>query len=559
VATALALLFALLGAGAEDLAWAFQVGFVSSVLLGLLSMEVAEGPPSARDAPFPLPTFHGPVPWRDGAASLLALAALMCSTVGVATGIALGVLLLGRFGWQRALRVLAMPAGAFLAWFALAGHSGLKATGDYLGPAVFSKIPTFVASNLAADVGKAAGWARGGPVLAIAVLAWVLLRSWGTKGLFRRHPVVLGGVIAAVVFYALAAVGRDRISATAAPSRYAYVGIALMLPTFALILTALRNLVDRRRPRPFPGQAREGRAGAGEGADALAAGGSAVGGVRLWPYLRLVVVALVALAMVSNMVAGARFVRSRTVYVRGLENQIITSSALLQSPAQMAKAVDTYPIWASGFASGYLTPEMLASLYRGRLLPRPSRALMMPTEILNDETWLDITDKHHLFHGAFHLLSTFGVRWSSVPPGLQSSVGVDNRGHAAGAVLGWPRGPGACEWAVATARILHREFPPSLRFGLAPGSPSGSLWVSLGRPGGKILASLAAPWGTEGLPGPVALEGEALQLNSGRQVWVNDSAGRDEMVLELAAGTTAEFCGLAPRSPGTQVPARAAA
>ena len=55
VATALALLFALLGAGAEDLAWAFQIGFVSSVLFGLLSMEVAEGPPSAGDAPFPLP------------------------------------------------------------------------------------------------------------------------------------------------------------------------------------------------------------------------------------------------------------------------------------------------------------------------------------------------------------------------------------------------------------------------------------------------------------------------------------------------------------------------
>ena len=104
VATALALLFALLGAGAEDLAWAFQVGFVSSVLFGLLSMEVAEGPPSAGDVPFPLRTFHGPVAWRDVAASLLALAALMCSTVGVAAGVALGVLLLGRFGWQRALR-----------------------------------------------------------------------------------------------------------------------------------------------------------------------------------------------------------------------------------------------------------------------------------------------------------------------------------------------------------------------------------------------------------------------------------------------------------------------
>ena len=31
-----------LGAGAEDLVWAFQIGFLSSLLFGLLAMEVAE-------------------------------------------------------------------------------------------------------------------------------------------------------------------------------------------------------------------------------------------------------------------------------------------------------------------------------------------------------------------------------------------------------------------------------------------------------------------------------------------------------------------------------------
>jgi hypothetical protein len=571
VATALALLFALLGAGAEDLAWAFQIGFVSSVLFGLVSMEVAEGPPAAGDAPFPLATFHGPVAWRDVAASLLVLAALMCSMVGVAAGVALGVLLLGHFGWQRAFRVLAMPAGVFLIWFALAGRSGLKATGDYLGASVFSKIPTFVTSNLAADVGKAAGWASGGHLLAIVLLAWVLWRSVGTNGLFRRHSAALGGAVAAVVFYTLAAVGRDRISATEAPSRYAYVGIAFMLPTFALILTAVRNLLDRRRARAvlapdyegpvydgpdYEGPNYEGAivAGAGVGAaHATAAEGGARIGPRLWPYLRLVVVGVVLLATLSNTLAGVKFARARTVYVRGLENQIITSSALLQSSAQMAKAVDNYPIWASGFASGYLTPKMLASLDRERLLPKPTRALLSSAEILNDETWLDITDKHHLFHADFHLLSTFGVRWYTAPPiastvapsHVRSGAGFRHHRFVTRDAFGWPRGPGVCEWAVSTASIFGHRFPSSVRFGLAPGSPSGSLWMSLGNPGGKVLASLATPWGTEGLPGRVALEGQALQLNSGWQVWVNDSAGRDDLVLQLPAGSIAEFCGLA--------------
>jgi hypothetical protein len=541
VATSLALLFALLGAGAEDLAWAFQIGFVSSVLFGLLSMEVAEGPPGAGDAPFALATFHAPVAWRDVGASLLLLAALMCSMVGVAAGVALGVLLLGHFGWRRAFRVLAMPAGVFLIWFALAGRSGLKATGDYLGMSVFAKIPTFVGSNLAADIGKTSGWASGGPVLAVLVLAWVLWRSVRADGLFRRHPAALGGAIAAVVFYALAAVGRDRISATESPSRYAYVGIAFMLPTFALILTAVRNLPDWWRARAVEGRARV--------------------GPRLWPYLRLVVVGVVLLATLSNTVAGVKFARSRTVYVRGLENQIVTSAALLQSSAQMAKAVDNYPIWASGFASGYLTPEMLASLYRERLLPRPSPALLSPTEILNDETWLDISDKRHLFHSEFHVLSTFGVRWYATEPGaaatappvtLPITLSGARFGHhhhlAPTDALGWPKGPGVCEWAVTTASIFGRRFPSSVRFGLAPGTSSGSLWLSFGTTGGKVLASLAAPWGTEGLPGPDALEGQALQLNSGWQVWVNDSAGRDDLVLQLSAGSVAEFCGLAGRT-----------
>jgi hypothetical protein len=179
---------------------------------------------------------------------------------------------------------------------------------------------------------------------------------------------------------------------------------------------------------------------------------------------------------------------------------------------------------------------------------------MTPTELLNDETWLDITDKRHLFRSDFHLLSTFGVRWYAAPP-ISAPVtppitrfGAGFRYHhrlAPTDALGWPKGPGVCEWAVSTASIFGRRFPSSVRLGLAPASSSGSLWLSLGNAGGKVLASLAAPWGTEGLPGPVALEGQALEVGPRWQVWVNDSAGRDELVLQFPAGSVAEVCGLA--------------
>ena len=50
------------------------------------------------------------------------------------------------------------------------------------------------------------------------------------------------------------------------------------------------------------------------------------------------------------------------MYVRGLENQVITSAALLQCSAQMAKAIDNYPIWASGFAVRVPDSRALAGL-----------------------------------------------------------------------------------------------------------------------------------------------------------------------------------------------------
>ena len=118
VATVLALLFALLGTGAENLTWAFQIGFVSSLLFGLLAMEAAEAP--RRDRAPRLTSLWG----RDITAAALALAALMCSTVGLATTLALGVVLLSRHGWWRTARTLAVPLGAFAIWFGLAGRVG---------------------------------------------------------------------------------------------------------------------------------------------------------------------------------------------------------------------------------------------------------------------------------------------------------------------------------------------------------------------------------------------------------------------------------------------------
>ncbi len=440
LATAGALLFALLGTGAENLTWAFQIGFVSSLLFGFLALEAAEAPMRAGAAR--LTGARG----RDATAAVLALAALMCSTVGLATALALGVVLLSRNGWRRAARTLAVPLGAFVVWFALAGRTGLKDTGDTVNASVFAKAPQFVATNLSRALGHIAGRGDVGVPLAVVLAVWLL---WRSPRLFRRHPAVLGGAAGAVLFYVLAAVGRDRISATESPSRYAYVGAALLMPALALGLSAaLSAAVSAATPALARGPEGPPRASATSALARSPEGpprASATAPMsHLVAVLRVVLVLLVAVATASNVVSGASFARSRTVYVRGLENDILTTGALLQSPGQLARAVDAYPIWESGFAAGYLTPGLLARLYRERLLPRARPGLMSTGELLNDESWLDLTDKGGpLFKGRFRILGMVGLR-SSRPPRLQGPTtplpGIGLPGPAT--AFCWPR-PGA--------------------------------------------------------------------------------------------------------------------
>jgi hypothetical protein len=446
--------------------------------------------------------------------------------------------------------VLAVPLCAYTTWFAFAGRTGLRATGDSFGVRVFLNVPRFAVTNLADNLGRTAGRAQLGPFLAIGVAVWVV---WCGRRLFSSHPAVLGGVVAAVVFCALAATGRDRISPTLTPSRYAYVGVAFLLPALALMATSLRDLSWRRQPaKGAPGRS------------------WVKGPMGVVPALVLLVIA----ATVGNAIDGARFARGRTDYVRGLENQIITSAALLQYPSQMARAGNLYPIWASGSASGYLTPRVLAGLYRHRLLPSASASLTgSPVEMLNDESWLDVTGAPtRSLPGAFEVLGSIGLTWSEVRTArLPARAGAEQgaaellgalrdpelgtgRGsvedRSAGERPTWPRGPGSCARAIPSHGNFPGAFPTSVRLHLASGAASGAVWISLGRSTGKVLALLARPWGLEGLPGSVALQGQAINIPAGGHVWVSDRAGGDDLVLQVPAGRAIELCGLAAAGGG---------
>jgi hypothetical protein len=222
----------------------------------------------------------------------------------------------------------------------------------------------------------------------------------------------------------------------------------------------------------------------------------------------------------------------------------------------MARAINVDPIWASGFASGFLTPGEIAKLYRERILPTASPALMTETEVREDESWLDVAHlQRRMFVGSFALVSR-SPSLSDIPapatassrPGVVARAGLRQGGSAPAGLgqAGWPAGPGRCEFASPPGVRARRG---TVTFALAKTAGSGSLWISLGASGGRAHFYLARSWGFRGLRGSGPFKPEMFQVPAKGGVWVNDSVPGDDLVLALAAGQHAEVCGLAGAAP----------
>jgi hypothetical protein len=223
VATSLATVFLLLGAGAEDIAWSFQVAWVLSIDLGLIGLFLID--------------FEGTDRWgRDVAYWAVAVAALMCSGIGIAMVLLGGGVALLRRGWWAMAKAAAVPAAVYvvwLGWVSIAAPSLLSTT-----PATRSQlflVPQYVWTGLSDAIQNTTGWTGLGGVLALGLAYW-LLRS---RGLARGPAAIaFAAPVAAVIFFAIVGVGRVSLGVGEAGSgRYAYVWVALLLPATALVLT----------------------------------------------------------------------------------------------------------------------------------------------------------------------------------------------------------------------------------------------------------------------------------------------------------------------------------
>ena len=239
-----ALTLLVLGKGAENIVWAFQIGWVGSVAFGLLAMWLLVGDPS--------------FPGRLLPVSVAVLCSLMCSSVGLAFVAAIGVELLLDPHRRRFLVTLVVPIVTFVAWFltfdtgSVPGSPGISDSLHYapVDLALVEDIAAFVATGLGASASGVLAGAVPGAV-ALFIIAGLIAFQW-----YRQREIEswqLGMIAGILVWFIFVALGRVQFGpAFAVQSRYLYVGIVFLLP---LVAHVARELPWRGLWRPVLGVA----------------------------------------------------------------------------------------------------------------------------------------------------------------------------------------------------------------------------------------------------------------------------------------------------------------
>ncbi|UFN44861.1 hypothetical protein [Nocardioides okcheonensis] len=204
------------GAGSEAFMVEAPVALTSSVLLGAIAMLVLV----RRDV--------------DGRACLVAglllLVAVTISLGGVVAAVWVGVFALSR-GFVAMLRVVAVPAVAFLAWYAVWGRGSTRIL---LSREEVLQVPGAAAALVVAPFEDVSGGWGAGPALMLGVVMAIVVTA-------RRRPILVqaavAGLVAALFHAVVSAVaqvpyGMEQVTT----SRYRYVVLALLLPGLALLL-----------------------------------------------------------------------------------------------------------------------------------------------------------------------------------------------------------------------------------------------------------------------------------------------------------------------------------
>ena len=223
VATALAAVFTFLGAGYENLLWAFQIGFIGSVALGMAALLLVN--------------HDGRWGGRDVAGWLVSVTGLMFSGISVTMVAVAGLAVLMRRGWRQAALTVSVPGVIYLTWFFITGNKNVGDEERTLDDAL--KYPEYIWNGLRSAFEAAVGFEGAGAVIVLGLAFFLLRRGGKSKG---PAAPAFACALGALILYAIIATGRAGIGIeTSGVSRYTYLVIALALPAIGL---ALADLVE---------------------------------------------------------------------------------------------------------------------------------------------------------------------------------------------------------------------------------------------------------------------------------------------------------------------------
>jgi MFS family permease len=220
IATLLAGVFSVLGAGAENIFWAFQVGFVGGVLLAVAAAYLID----VRE----LST------GRAIAAGTLGVIAVATAGTALPVMVAAVVLAWSRHGWRVTVAVFGPATVIYLTWYVSQRDQITNEHAPY-GWTKLRLIPQYIGSSLVDNLGRTLFAPGIAGALIVALLAFVVARA---DDLWRRDPLALLLAGSAVLFAATTAMTRAGLGIEWASSgRYTYTVIALLLPLSAIALT----------------------------------------------------------------------------------------------------------------------------------------------------------------------------------------------------------------------------------------------------------------------------------------------------------------------------------
>lgn len=211
-----ALALAFFGGGADNTLWDFQIAFVAPLMFAMSAVLAWQRFPAS---------VKGVV-----VAGVCLVLALMCSGVGIASVVLVVVFVALTNGIRSAIAVGAGPTLVFLGWYAAIGHTAASAS--VADKEVYLQVPSYVWTGLVASVERASGIDGSGPVLLVVLVVTPFVIRDVSPGV---RALAIAGVATALFQFLLQAWSRVGMGVEqATEERYAYLTVALLLPSFAV-------------------------------------------------------------------------------------------------------------------------------------------------------------------------------------------------------------------------------------------------------------------------------------------------------------------------------------